>query len=190
MIHETLILFRDKLNHYIKLKGGLTDNVVEFLDGSIDPIQFPLNRIAPIVVNIQEERTMRPADFYQPVVREGIQSELSPPIQIKLLVLFVARFKDYAQGLRFLSLIIRFFQANRIITRDVAPDLPEDIDRLFVEMLSMPVNEQNDIWNALRTYYLPSVAFRVSMLVYRDGETLAELNELEGLDVRMEKWDS
>lgn len=190
MIHETLLLFRDKLNNYIKLKAGLTDDVVEFLDGSVmDPIQFPLNRIAPIVVNIQEERTMRPGDYYQPVERDGLKTEISPPIRIKLLVLFVARFKDYSQGLRFLSLIIRFFQANRIIDRNAAPDLPEEIDRLFVELLSMPVNEQNDIWNALRTHYLPSVAYRVNMLVYKDGETLAELNKLEEFAVDLQKFD-
>ncbi|HAA11571.1 MAG TPA: DUF4255 domain-containing protein [Cytophagales bacterium] len=190
MIHETLLLFRDKLNHYIKLKAGLSDDVVEFVDGSIDPIRFPLNRIAPIVVNIQEERTLRPGDYYKPVERNGLQTEIAPPIRIKLLVLFVARFKDYAQGLRFLSLIIRFFQANRVIDRDVAPDLPEEVDRLFIELMSMPVNEQNDIWNALRTYYLPSVAYRVNLLVYKDGETLAELNKLGEFAVDLKKYEN
>ena len=188
MIHEVMNLLSDKLNAYIRLKAGINEDRVRFLDGTnFDPIQFPLDYITPIIVNIQEERTLRQKDYYEPVIRNGMKTEISPEIRIKLIVVFVSRFKQYDQGLKFLSLIIRFFQANRLIDRDGAPELSEEIDRLFVEMMTMPMSEQNDIWNALRVCYLPSVAFRVSMLTYRDGDTLAELNEVEDFKMQLNK---
>lgn len=191
MIHEVVTVLRDKLNAYIRLKAGINEDKVRFLDGTnFDPIQFPLDFISPVIVNIQEERTLRQNDYYQPVTQNGLQTEVNPEIRIRLTVLFVSRFKQYEQGLKFLSLIIRFFQANRLIDRDVAPELSPEIDRLFVEMLTMPMSEQNDIWNALRVCYLPSVAFRVSMLTYKDGDSLAELNATGDYQMELKKVDS
>ena len=184
MIHDAMNLLKGKLNAYIKLKAGISEEKVRFLDGTnFDPIQFPLDYITPIIVNIQEERTLRQSDYYQPRIVNGLQTERTPDINIQLMVLFVSRFRQYDQGLMFLSMIIRFFQANKLIDRTVAPELSEEIDRLHIEMLTMPVSEQNDIWNALRACYLPSVAFRVGMLTYTDGGSLAEMNEMSGIQV-------
>jgi hypothetical protein len=47
----------------------------------------------------------------------------------------------------------------------------------------MGVSEQNEIWNALRVGYLPSVAFKVGMLTYKDEETLAEMKEASNVDI-------
>ena len=190
MIHEVMGLFKDKLNAYIRLKAGISEDKVRFLDGTnFDPIQFPLDFITPVIVNIQEERTLRQNDYYLPSIKNGVKTETNPEIRIKLIVLFVSRFKQYDQGLRFLSLIIRFFQANRLIDRDSAPELSPEIDRLFVEMMTMPMSEQNDIWNALRVCYLPSVAFRVSMLTYKDEDTVAPLDEMADIELNTNRMD-
>lgn len=186
MIDDALNLLKGKLNEYFKLKTDITDDKVAYLDGSkMDPITFPLNAITPIIVNIQEERQLRQADYYKAVVKNGVKTEVAPEVRIKFNVLFVARFTDYDQGLKFLSLIIRFFQANRLITHDDAPEMDADIDRLFIELITMPQSEQNDIWNALRTTYLPSIAYRVSMLTFKDGETLQQISELQSVDTNL-----
>lgn len=184
MIHDAMNLLNEKLNSYIRLKSGISEDKVRFLDGAnFDPIQFPLDYITPVIVNIQEERTLRQNDYGSPKVVNGLKVEGSPEIRIQLLVLFVSRFKQYDQGLKFLSMIISFFQANRLIDRNSAPELSEEIDRLHIEMLTMPVSEQNDIWNALRVCYLPSVAFRIGVLTYKDGDSLAKLNKTAVLTI-------
>lgn len=184
MIHDAMNLLKGKLNAYIKLKAGISEEKVRFLDGSnFDPIQFPLDFITPIIVNIREERTLRQSDYYQPKMVNGLQTERTPDINIQLIVLFVSRFRQYDQGLMFLSMIIRFFQANKLIDRTAAPELSEEIDRLHIEMLTMPISEQNDIWNALRVCYLPSVAFRVGMFTYTDNETLASMHEMGDVQI-------
>ena len=188
MIHDAMNLLRGKLNAYIKLKAGIGEEKVRFLDGTnFDPIQFPLDFITPIIVNIREERTLRQSDYYQPRIVNGLQTARTPDINIQLIVLFVSRFRQYDQGLMFLSMIIRFFQANKMIDRFAAPELSEEIDRLHIEMLTMPVSEQNDIWNALRVSYLPSVAFRVGMFTYTDNDSLTDLNEMADIQINTNK---
>ena len=172
MIHDAMNLLNDKLNAYIKLKAGITEDKVRFLDGAnFDPIQFPLDYITPVIVNIREERTLRKNDYALPKIVDGLKIGGSPEINLQLIVLFVSRFKQYDQGLKFLSLIIHFFQANRLIDRTAAPELSEEIDNLQIEMLTMPISEQNDIWNALRVGYLPSVAFKIGLLNYKNGDS-------------------
>ncbi len=184
MIHDAMNLLNNKLNAYIKLKAGITEEKVRFLDGAnFDPIQFPLDYITPVIVNIKEERTLRQNDYGLPKLVNGLKVGGNPEINLELIVLFVSRFKQYDQGLKFLSMIIHFFQANKLIDRVTAPELSEEIGRLHIEMLTMPISEQNDIWNALRVGYLPSVAFKIGVLNYKDGDSLAQLNEMSDIQL-------
>ena len=47
----------------------------------------------------------------------------------------------------------------------------------------MPLVQQNELWNALRTSYIPSVAYRVRMLVYRDEEGVEFAEEIRETEV-------
>ena len=42
----------------------------------------------------------------------------------------------------------------------------------------MPLVQQNELWNALRTSYIPTVAYRIRMLVYSDEEGLEIAEEI------------
>ena len=46
---------------------------------------------------------------------------IHPDIRLNLYVLFVVRFKQYEEGLGWLSKIIRYFQVNPIFDRSSAP---------------------------------------------------------------------
>ena len=121
---------------------------------------------------------MRQPDQFQGVMQNGIRTQVNPVIHINLIVLFVCKFEHYDQGLKFLDYVIRFFQNNRQLNHHNAPDLDPSIQKLIVELLSMPLVQQNELWNALRTSYIPSVAYRIRMLVYRDEEGLELAEEI------------
>ncbi|MGO4773489.1 Pvc16 family protein [Flavobacterium sp. W22_SRS_FK3] len=72
-----------------------------------------------------------------------------PEIRIELLVLFVAKFNDYTQSLKFLSYVIKFFQANRVFDPRNSPELyGENIEKLIVELVTLPLEEQNQVWHS------------------------------------------
>ncbi|GGH06787.1 DUF4255 domain-containing protein [Mucilaginibacter phyllosphaerae] len=183
MINEVLVMLKDKLNDYCKLKTGLAEDKVVFPDGSdLDPAHFPNNSIVPILVNFEEEKVIRAANRFEGVMRNGIKTDLSPSISLNLMVLFVARFTDYEQSMKFLSLIIRFFQRNRVFDQFNAPSLSPEVGKIKMELLALPLQQQNELWGSLRTAYQPSVLYKVSLLTFHDDgsiEIMADVSETQ-----------
>ncbi|WP_075341988.1 DUF4255 domain-containing protein [Tenacibaculum agarivorans] len=175
MIHTTLQILKDKLNEYLRIKAKVDNDLIKFIDSNNnDPVSFTNNVITPFLINISEDRKFRNADQYRGVVKNGIRTQFNPEIRIELLILFVSKFSDYNQALKFLSYVIKFFQSNRMFTPLNAPELSdEQIEKLTVELISLPLEEQNQVWHSLNTSYLPSVLYRVRLLSFTDDESVA-----------------
>ncbi len=155
-----------------------------FLDGSkSDPLTLPLNNVVPILINIEEEKTLRPPNRYEGVIIDGIQSKIHPPLNLNVSVLFVSRFADYQQALKFLSLTIRFFQRNPIFDHFNTPTLNPDIERLRIELATLAMPQQHELWSLLRTTYMPSVLYKLGILVFEDNEALEVVSETNSIGV-------
>lgn len=179
MIGDVLCLLRDRLNAHLgaSLPDVGSDSVeerVQLIDGEkSDPVEFRLNAITVLLVNIEQETSQRSADPYLRTPGESNLRKLQPEIRLNLYVLFVARFKAYEQGLNQLSHVIHFLLSHRALDHVNAPALSPQIDKLVLELVTQPMAEQNEIWSALRVSYHPSVLFRVRMLVFRDAQGAA-----------------
>jgi hypothetical protein len=179
MIGDVLCLLRDQLNAHLgaSMPDPGPDSAearVQLIDGEkSDPVEFRLNSITLLLLNIEQETSQRSADPYLRTPGESNLRRLQPEIRLNLYVLFVARFKVYEQGLNQLSLVIRFLLTHRALDHDNTPGLSTQIDKLVLELVTMPLSEQNEIWSALRASYQPSVLFRVRMVVFRDAEGAA-----------------
>lgn len=179
MIGDVLVFLRDHLNAKLNLvsdlrSGDAREEKVVLVDGEkMDPIAFKLGAVSVLLINVEEENTLRQADQYAAPSADGSLSKVQPEIHLNLFVLFVARFKQYDQGLNYLSLIIQHFQSHRVFNRHNAPALSEGIEKLVLELVTLPFAEQNEIWNALRTTYHPSVMYKVKMIVFRDQDTVS-----------------
>jgi|GEM_PF-423972 len=186
MFDEVFLLIKNKLNNffngYIERNGGGVgfQDYVAFLDGDkMEPIVFPSNKVSPVLINIEEEKVLRMADRYEGVLRNGKRTEMNPPIHINMLVLVVSKFTNYEQSLKFLSLTVRCFQNAPVFDHDNTPSLSEEIEKLKMELITLPINQQNELWNSLRATYHPSVVYKVSLLVFRD-----DLSEQDYFEVK------
>lgn len=178
MINEVLVLLKDKLNGYLRLKANVPEDKVTFLDGSkMDPISFPMDHVVPLLINVEEERVLRPADRYEGFVRNGIKTQVYPAINLSLSVLFVSRFTDYEQALKFLSLVVKFFQHHPVFDQENTPGLNPAIDRIRSEFVSLSNTEKNTLWSSLRATYMPSVMYKIGLLAFADAETLELVGE-------------
>src|SRR5271165_6839813 len=95
---------------------------------------------------IEEETTLREPDLYSRVSPNGIRESVQPIIRINLYVLFVAQFTKYEESLKYLSRIVQHFQNHRVFNQQNAPELSQRIDRLVLELITLPFSEQNEIW--------------------------------------------
>jgi hypothetical protein len=174
MINNALVFLKGQLNAYLQVGADLetpTDDRVVFLeDNNQATVSFQSNRVTALLINVEEETALGRPDRYSAVSGDGQREQVVPEIRLNLYVLFVARFVKYEDGLGYLSQIIRYFQRHRQFESSVFPDLGEGLNRLVVELVTLPFNEQNEVWSALRTTYLPSVLYRVKMIVFRDLE--------------------
>lgn len=168
-------VLKEKLNEYFRIKTEVDGDLVKYIESSNgnEPVSFTNNAVTPFVINVSEDRQFRNADQFSGVIQDGIRTQVNPEIRIELLVLFVSRFSDYDQALNFLSYVIKFFQANRIFTPKNAPALAEErIEKLIMEFISLPLEEQNQVWHSLSTSYLPSVLYRIRLLHFLDEQSI------------------
>lgn len=186
MIDEVLTLLKNKLNRYFRTQTLLQEDKAVFLTGeSTDPIVFPLNNVVPLLINVEEEKLLRPANRYQGQYDNvtGIVTGKNPPISLNLFILFVCKFSAYEQSLKFLSHIIRFFQQNLLLDGENCPELKDhpEIQQLHLELVTMPLAQQNEMWSALKTQYHPSALYKVGILVFQDSgkETVASVEVRE-----------
>ncbi len=175
MVDVVVTVLKDKLNEYFKDVVGTTEsNIIEFIStNSNDPVSFTNDKITPFLINISEDRKFRNADQYSGIVRNGIRTQSNPEIRIELLILFVSKFSKYDQALKFLSHVIKFFQVNRVFNPLNTPQLYEEsIEKLVIELISLPLEEQNQVWHSLNTSYLPSLLYRVRLLSFIDEQSI------------------
>ena len=191
MFDEVFVLIKNKLNSffnsYIENNGGGNgfQEYVTFLEGEkIDPLVIPVNKVTPILVNIEEEKVLRMADRYEGSLRNGKRTDINPSIRVNMLILFVSKVSNYEQSLKFLSLIIKCFQNTPVFNHENTPTLNPEIERLRMELITLPINQQNELWNALRTNYHPSVVYKVNLLVFHDDLSEQDYYEVEEIVVK------
>lgn len=184
MIGQVLAFLRRRLDASLRAQSveeSATEKVV-FIDGDrMDPLQFQLNTVTLMLVNVREERVLRAADRYRQPTADGKSRYSFPDIRLTLQLLFVASFKAYDESWEQLSNVIEHFQRTPVYNRQNAPDLPEGVEKLLFELVSLDFAAQNEIWNALRVNYHPSVVYKTSLIVVRDeqGELAPGTGEVE-----------
>ena len=161
-------------------------------------IKFPLNKVTPILINVEEEGHLRPADRFSRVSDNGKREIVFPDVRLNLYMLLVSNFYDYTDALYYLGLIVKFFQTNPVLDRKEIPEIDHAIDKLTIELITLPFAEQNEVWNSLRSAYHPSLLYRVKMVVFQDEalpsrtatevkEIITKTNNLESQTYRREK---
>lgn len=187
MIDRALVFLKTRLNEYLQSRiaassAPTAEERVVFADtDKVDPISFRVGAVTLLLVNTELERTLRAPDRYVRARADGTAMRVQPDIRLNLSVLFVVRFQRYEDGLGYLSEIIRYFQAHPVFDRGNAPELGDDIERLVIELVTMPLAQQNELWGSLRTTYQPSVLYKVGLIIYRD-EDAAPVEPVRELD--------
>lgn len=159
-----LDFFKNRLEAHLARKFGPTASGVSYLNSADwDPISFPNGQITFLILNIEEEKIMRPDHLYQTENSNGDVIHVMPPLRLNFFFLFVAKFTDNKEAWKQLYEVISYFQQNKHFTAQNAPDLPPDAQKLIMELKSLSFTEQNEIWSSLKAAYHPSVMYRMKV---------------------------
>jgi hypothetical protein len=82
--------------------------------------------------------------------------------------MFAANFQKYDVALKYLSLVLTYFQSHPAFTTDNQPALDPRIGKLTVELQSLTYEQLNQIWAFIGGKLLPSIVYKVRMVALQD----------------------
>ncbi|MBC7849288.1 MAG: DUF4255 domain-containing protein [Chitinophagaceae bacterium] len=118
------------------------------------------------LVNIEENRLSRDPSNY---VRgsDGITLlKKNPAVHLNLTLLFtsVRHEGGYELALNDIQQVIGHFQKQYVFDRATNPQVPDGIERLVLEMISLNLEQLHQLWSMLGGKYHPSVAYKMRMV--------------------------
>jgi hypothetical protein len=164
MIYEVLYFLKQRLETYLSEGRSSAEPLIvlanPWSNNDNNKSASFLNAIS--LIQVEEEKIFKsqlPKVVQKPNGRSFIKE---PDIKLNLYVLMSAYHKNYEDGLKFLSRIVRFFQVNQVFE---GKDLPDGVERLMVDLYTAGFEQQNQIWASLSSGYIPSVIYKIRMIV-------------------------
>jgi hypothetical protein len=171
LIDAALSLIAQQLNMALRRRYRIDDDLVVLsniheLDGNV--AAHIADKLVVSLVNVERETVTMQRDFREVGSRNAA---MQPPVCLNLLVMFSANFSsgNYAEALKILSSCITFFQSRPVLDRANTPDLDTRIDKLTLEIRNVDITELSNLWGILSGRYLPSVLYKVRLLVLDAG---------------------
>ena len=136
-------------------------NIGEILAGSTHGAD---ENIIISLINIEENRVSRdPQNF----VRNGMDIKIkNPAVHLYLTLLFTSARHEggYGKALESIQHTIEFFQRKYVFDQSNTPNLNPGIEKLILEMISLNLEQLQQLWSMLGGKYHPSVAYRMRMV--------------------------
>lgn len=183
MIDSALTFLAAEANAHLLKRSGSSLGAV-----SVGPIAddrglwtVPQDSVRMVLFQIDEERSTR-EQLPERTLIGGREVALPPALKLNLVLLLAGRFQQYDQALRSLSLLLAFFHARPLFTPANSPAMPAGFERMAMDLLSYGPEQMNQVWACLGAKHLPSVVYRLRMVVLQDVEPLgtgAPITEIE-----------
>ncbi|MDW3194762.1 MAG: DUF4255 domain-containing protein [Cytophagales bacterium] len=104
-------------------------------------------------------------------VSNGEQFNRVPsPLTFNVDLLFSASANKYEESLKLLSDTIAFFQSNHFYDSSNSSGLPEGVQKLSLSVLDLDYHESSQLWSRLGAKYVPSVLYRMRLVVFDSAE--------------------
>ncbi len=116
------------------------------------------------LINIEENRVSRNPQNFK---RNGTELQLkNPAVNLYLTLLFTSARPESGYGLALQDLqhVIEFFQSKYVFNHSNTVNLDAGIERLILEMISLNLEQLQQLWSMLGGKYHPSVAYKVRMI--------------------------
>ncbi|MFO1340433.1 MAG: Pvc16 family protein [Burkholderiaceae bacterium] len=133
----------------------------------------PADSLGLTLFQIDEERPLRGAPAPERLVLGGREIAMPPELRLNATLLVSARYADYQLALRRLTQVLGFFHGRPLFTPADSPSLPAGIDRLSMDLLSHGPEQTHQLWACLGARHLPSVVYRLRMVLMVDPPSSA-----------------
>jgi hypothetical protein len=181
MISKTLSTIVDIINNYMAPDDvnpplGLAD-ISQINDGG-EVAQCAAYKLLLSVVHVEENDVVNSPETLK---RENHapRCDYSTLRQLEVTVLFSAT-NEYANALRLLEKVIRFFQIKNVFLPFNTPELEmlnkagnAHVGKVTFDRVNLNLDQLQQLWNALGGDYRPSLVFKMRMAIVREQDVAA-----------------
>lgn len=189
MIFETLSFLTGEVNKFLNLKLGSSleprlkiGNVARALDDSLTGTNSLTGKAILSLVNLEEDRVVKQHENFKKTATTTIYK--NPPIRLNLYVLFAINKDEYNDCLKWLSVIMQYFQHQNVFTPTSHPDLHENIQKLVVDLHSMNFEQVNHLWGTLGGKYMPSALYKIRQITIDEDLQTGESGFIKEIDTK------
>lgn len=172
-------------------------NIATLNDG--DEFLSSKSSIILSIVNIEEDKILKNQTLYKNYIPESdtIAKYRNPAQNLILSLLFTSyniKQSDYATGIEKLEVVIRYLQNNRVFywqppNNNLLIDEPKgDHEKLIFEIVSLKIDQLNQMWSYLGSKYMPSVLYQVRMIPIQKEESLKNKKVIKSSEVQL--WEN
>lgn len=178
MIHNVITAIAARLDEHIKNRLSLNEDTVIVsslvdLKGNLN--QDIENKITVFLLNIEEDKVSKNANT---IKKTGVP----PAVKVNIHLMFSAHFPNfnYVEALKYISLVIEFFQANISFNSGDTPGFPTSISKVNAELLNISIDEIGKLWGNIGTNYIPSIAYKLKHIHYSSDSISEDVASILG----------
>lgn len=164
MVHKVVPSVIASLNEYIRNEYNLQENMVVLtnpvdMNGKLNP-QID-NKLCVFVQHFEEEKLLKNAAYQA-------NAGMNPPMHFNVYLMFIANFPDpnYLESLRFISIVLEFFQGIRVFDRSNTPMLSANVEKIAFEYVNLDTEAMRNIWGMIGLKYMPSLIYKLKLLSF------------------------
>lgn len=187
MLDIALKFLTGELNTYLHTRTGSNSTEIVNLSKVVDEAgkyAFAEETVAATIINIEEERILK-SQLPEYTSIKGQHVVREPELKLNLHVLFAANFRLYDQALKFISYVLTYFQSHPSFSSNAYPALDPRIEKLTAELQSLSYEQLNQVWAFIGGKQLPSVIYKVRLVVLQDEAYRAIQPPLKAIDTNL-----
>ena len=170
MINKALNFLKEQLKTALNVPGQPDTVLLTSLVNEKGELNIQSGQLAFMLVNVEEEKILKTQLPREKRAGDQVQFA-NPDIKLNLLLLLAANpgADNYITALEQLSKAITFFQGTAWFDNIQFPVLAPEIEELTVELYSITLEQQNQLWASIGAKYLPSVIYKMRLVVIDKG---------------------
>lgn len=185
IIRSAIEFIRNQINSYLRSRLNIFEDRVVINSAFNQESLISPNNLSLSLINIEEEKVHKVQSPYR-TASNGSVNLVNPEIKLNLYLLLAANFgatvANYAEALLNLSHAIIFFQGKQVFDHQNSSALDQQIEKLIVELHTLPFEQQNYIWGCLGAKYVPSVLYKIRLLSIADDNPLQGVQPLSRIN--------
>jgi len=190
MIDKAMTFIVGELNNLLSARFQSNENMAVLSSLSNPDGTVPSgieNKVVISLINVERESTTSGGNW-PARTGAGSHDRVSPPLGLNLMLLVTASFgTKYGEALKFLSSVLGVFQARPSFNAQNSATFPRELEKLSMELVNLSTHEVNNVWAILGAKYMPSVVYKVRMLLIQEDWISERIPAVMGVGTDVQK---